>query len=81
MLNKASSLNRLLFESGSPSRTESSLELEALAAVHQLSIDVQSISVSEMLPVRLNLDHIHHINIIENIRSDFFERNNAGRLE
>jgi hypothetical protein len=53
MLNKASSLNRLLMESGSPSRAESTLELEALAAVHQLSIDVQSISVSEMLPVSL----------------------------
>jgi len=50
MLNKASSLNRLLMESGSPSRTESTLELEALAAVHQLSFAVQSISVSEMLP-------------------------------
>jgi len=50
MLNKASSLNRLLMESGSPSRAESSLELEALAAVHQLSFAVQSISASEMLP-------------------------------
>jgi len=50
-LNKASSLNRLLLESGSQSRTESSsLEFEALAAVHQLSFAVQSISVSEMLP-------------------------------
>lgn len=50
MLNKASSLNRLLLESGSPSRAESALELEALAAVHQLSFAVQSVSVSEMLP-------------------------------
>jgi hypothetical protein len=49
-LNKASSLSRLLLESGSPSRAESSLELEALAAVHELSFAVQSISVSEMLP-------------------------------
>ncbi|KAI6190077.1 hypothetical protein M3Y97_00077800 [Aphelenchoides bicaudatus] len=51
MLNKASSLNRLLLESGSPSRgAESTLELEALAAVHQLSFAVQTIMVSEMLP-------------------------------
>ncbi|KAI6237216.1 GSK3-beta interaction protein [Aphelenchoides besseyi] len=48
MLHKTSSL--LILESGSQSRGESSLELEALAAVHQLSFAVQSISVSEMLP-------------------------------
>jgi hypothetical protein len=50
MLNKASSLSRLLLESGSPSRAESTLELEALTAIHQVSFAVQSISVSEMLP-------------------------------
>lgn len=49
-LNKASSLTRGLFESGPHSRGESSLELEAVAAVHQLSFAVQSINVSEMLP-------------------------------
>ncbi|KAI6218022.1 GSK3-beta interaction protein [Aphelenchoides fujianensis] len=48
MLHKTSSL--LILESGSQSRGESSLELEALAAVHQLSFAVQSISISEMLP-------------------------------
>lgn len=50
LLNKASSLSRLLLESGSPSRSESTLELEALTAIHQVSFAVQSISVSEMLP-------------------------------
>uniref|UniRef100_A0AC34QS34 GSKIP domain-containing protein n=1 Tax=Panagrolaimus sp. JU765 TaxID=591449 RepID=A0AC34QS34_9BILA len=49
-LHKASSLSRCWFESGPHSRGESSLELEAIAAVHQLSFAVQSISVSEMLP-------------------------------
>jgi len=49
-LNKAASLSRCWFESGPHSRGESSLELEAIAAVHQLSFAVQSISVSEMLP-------------------------------
>ncbi|CAD5232228.1 unnamed protein product [Bursaphelenchus xylophilus] len=49
-LDKAVSLSKLLLESGSQSRGESTLELEALAAVHQLSHAVQSISVSEMLP-------------------------------
>lgn len=49
-LDKAVSLSKLLLESGSQSRGESTLELEALAAVHQLSHAVQTISVSEMLP-------------------------------
>jgi hypothetical protein len=36
--------------SGQHSRGENSLELEALTAVHQFAIAVQSIAVSEMLP-------------------------------
>uniref|UniRef100_A0A914CFN1 GSKIP domain-containing protein n=1 Tax=Acrobeloides nanus TaxID=290746 RepID=A0A914CFN1_9BILA len=45
------SLNKTAaFYSGPHSRGESSLELEAIAAVHQLSFAVQTISVSEMLP-------------------------------
>ena len=47
-LNKASSL--LILESGPQSRGESTLEIQALTAVHQLVSAVQSISVSEMLP-------------------------------
>ncbi|MFH4982729.1 hypothetical protein AB6A40_009438 [Gnathostoma spinigerum] len=43
-----SSINRSMH--GVDSRGESSLELEAIAAVHELSYAVQSISVSEMLP-------------------------------
>jgi hypothetical protein len=49
-LHKASSLSRCWFDSSPHSRGESTLELEAIAAVHQLSFAVQSISVSEMLP-------------------------------
>ena len=49
-LHKASSLSRGWFDSLPHSRGESTLELEAIAAVHQLSFAVQSISVSEMLP-------------------------------
>lgn len=49
-LNKAASMSRCWLESGCHSRSDSSLELEAIAAVHQLSIAVQTISISEMLP-------------------------------
>uniref|UniRef100_A0A0N5A8F5 WASC4 n=1 Tax=Syphacia muris TaxID=451379 RepID=A0A0N5A8F5_9BILA len=50
-LSKVSSLNRSLHGTNPQSRDgESSLELEAIAAVHELSFAVQSISVSEMLP-------------------------------
>ncbi len=53
-LNQVASRNRSLHgTSGTPSRSENmtnSLELEAIAAVHELSFAVQSISVSEMLP-------------------------------
>ena len=50
-LSKVSSRNRSLHGTNPQSRdAESSLELEAIAAVHELSFAVQSISVSEMLP-------------------------------
>ncbi|CAJ0585273.1 unnamed protein product, partial [Mesorhabditis spiculigera] len=49
-LNKVGSLNRSLAGTGPHSRGETSLELEAIAAVHELSFAVQSISVSEILP-------------------------------
>lgn len=77
MLNKASSLNRLLLESGSPSRCESSLELEALAAVHQLSADVQSISVSEMLPVIHKFVNNLNQRFLADIRAHFHQCHDA----
>ncbi|TKR89131.1 hypothetical protein L596_013276 [Steinernema carpocapsae] len=50
-LDKVASLNRSLYDSSPQSREESSsLELEAVAAVHQLSFAVQQIAVSEILP-------------------------------
>ena len=50
-LHKVSSINRSFAGTNPTSRGgESSLELEAIAAVHELSFAVQSISVSEMLP-------------------------------
>ncbi|KHN78239.1 GSK3-beta interaction protein [Toxocara canis] len=49
-LSKVSSHNRSLHSTNPHSRGDSSLELEAIAAVHELSFAVQSISVSEMLP-------------------------------
>ncbi|CAJ0591115.1 unnamed protein product [Cylicocyclus nassatus] len=49
-LHKVSSINRSFAGTNPGSRGESSLELEAIAAVHELSFAVQSISVSEMLP-------------------------------
>uniref|UniRef100_A0AC34GWY9 GSKIP domain-containing protein n=1 Tax=Panagrolaimus sp. ES5 TaxID=591445 RepID=A0AC34GWY9_9BILA len=59
-LHKASSLSRgCWFDSSPHSRGESTLELEAIAAVHQLSFAVQSISVSEMLPRTTDLIFIN----------------------
>ncbi|EYC20875.1 hypothetical protein Y032_0020g115 [Ancylostoma ceylanicum] len=49
-LHKVSSINRSFAGTNPGSRGDSSLELEAIAAVHELSFAVQSISVSEMLP-------------------------------
>uniref|UniRef100_A0A1I7XNT1 DUF727 domain-containing protein n=1 Tax=Heterorhabditis bacteriophora TaxID=37862 RepID=A0A1I7XNT1_HETBA len=49
-LHKVSSINRSFAGTNPTSRGDSSLELEAIAAVHELSFAVQSISVSEMLP-------------------------------
>ncbi|KAK0413057.1 hypothetical protein QR680_006574 [Steinernema hermaphroditum] len=50
-LDKVAMLNRSLYDSSPQSREEnSSLELEAVAAVHQLSFAVQQIAVSEILP-------------------------------
>ncbi|CAD6195398.1 unnamed protein product [Caenorhabditis auriculariae] len=49
-LQKVSSMNRSAGTNPASRGTESSLELEAIAAVHELSFAVQSISVSEMLP-------------------------------
>ncbi|CAI2352739.1 unnamed protein product [Caenorhabditis sp. 36 PRJEB53466] len=49
-LHKVSSINRSAGTNPASRGGESSLELEAIAAVHELSFAVQSISVSEMLP-------------------------------
>ncbi|CAI4222604.1 unnamed protein product [Auanema sp. JU1783] len=50
-LHKVSSINRSCAGTNAPgSRGDSSLELEAIAAVNEFSYAVQSISVSEMLP-------------------------------
>ncbi|VDL73030.1 unnamed protein product [Nippostrongylus brasiliensis] len=49
-LQEVSLLNRIAASTAPGSRDESSLELEAIAAVHELSFAVASISVSEMLP-------------------------------
>ncbi|CAJ0944337.1 unnamed protein product, partial [Mesorhabditis belari] len=53
-LNKVGSMNRSLAGTGSHSRSDprsdGTLELEAIAAVHELSFAVQQISVSEILP-------------------------------
>uniref|UniRef100_A0A183F6F5 DUF727 domain-containing protein n=1 Tax=Heligmosomoides polygyrus TaxID=6339 RepID=A0A183F6F5_HELPZ len=49
-LQEVSLLNRLVATTNPASREDSSLELEAIAAVHELSFAVASISVSEMLP-------------------------------
>ncbi|KAE9421642.1 hypothetical protein Angca_006366, partial [Angiostrongylus cantonensis] len=49
-LRKISSLNRSFASMDPESRGESLLELEAIAAVHELSFGVQSIGISEMLP-------------------------------
>ncbi|ULT92834.1 hypothetical protein L5515_009936 [Caenorhabditis briggsae] len=49
-LHKVSSINRSAGTNPASRGGESSLELEAIAAVHELSFAVSSISVSEMLP-------------------------------
>ncbi|KAK6109023.1 hypothetical protein QQG55_34340 [Brugia pahangi] len=49
-LTRVSTKNRSLHGTNPQSRGESSLELEAIAAVHELSFAVQTISVSEILP-------------------------------
>ncbi|VDN08151.1 unnamed protein product [Thelazia callipaeda] len=49
-LTKVSTKNRSLQGTNPQSRGDSSLELEAIAAVHELSFAVQTISVSEILP-------------------------------
>uniref|UniRef100_A0A1I7W4K0 DUF727 domain-containing protein n=1 Tax=Loa loa TaxID=7209 RepID=A0A1I7W4K0_LOALO len=49
-LTRVSTKNRSLHGTNPQSRGESSLELEAVAAVHELSFAVQTISVSEILP-------------------------------
>lgn len=49
-LTRVSTKNRSLHGTNPQSRGESSLELEAVAAVHELSFAVKTISVSEILP-------------------------------
>ncbi|VDK56503.1 unnamed protein product [Gongylonema pulchrum] len=49
-LTKVSSKNRSVHGTNPQSRGDSSLELEAIAAVHELSFAVKIISVSEILP-------------------------------
>lgn len=49
-LTRVSTKNRSLHGTNPQSRGDSSLELEAVAAVHELSFAVKTISVSEILP-------------------------------
>uniref|UniRef100_A0A0M3KCQ4 GSK3-beta interaction protein (inferred by orthology to a human protein) n=1 Tax=Anisakis simplex TaxID=6269 RepID=A0A0M3KCQ4_ANISI len=79
-LSKVSTHNRSLQGTNPQSRGDSSLELEAIAAVHELSFAVQSISVSEMLPRTPELIFVN-VTTIEDLLPSLLCQKLCGRFQ